>query len=84
MNITQTSLTELPSKFSDFRGQGLGRILHRVFAMRSVWVCSCGYVIPKNGAILSGDDWCSQGFHVHCPRCGRVVVQFVDPKRVGH
>jgi hypothetical protein len=40
--------------------------------------------VPKAAAVVSGDDWSSQGFHVHCPRCGRVVARFVDPKRVGH
>jgi hypothetical protein len=62
----------------------LGGALHRVFARQSVWVCSCGYTVSNQDAVLSGDDWCSQGFHVHCPRCGRVIAQFVDPKRVGH
>ena len=58
-------------------------MFYRVFIRRSVWVCSCGCTIPKAAAVVSGDDWCSQGFHVHCPNCGRVVAQFVDPKRVG-
>jgi len=57
------------------------RALSRVFIRQPVWVCSCGYTVPKRGAVLSGDDWCSQGFHVHCPRCGRVVAQFLKPKR---
>jgi hypothetical protein len=45
-------------------------------------VCSCGCTVPKRGVVFSGDDWCSQGFHVHCPRCGRVVARFVESKRV--
>jgi hypothetical protein len=59
------------------------RALSRV-AKRSVWICSCGYTVPKKGAVLSGENSYSQGFHVHCPNCGRVIAQFVDPKRVGH
>jgi len=47
---------------------------------RSVWVCSCGCVIPKKGALLAGGASYKYDFHVHCPRCSRLVAQFVDPK----
>ena len=49
-------------------------------AKGSVWVCACGYEVPKKGAMLSGDASYNQGFHVHCPKCGKLVAQFVDPK----
>ena len=45
-----------------------------------VWVCSCGCVVPKKGANLSGGPHYNQDYHVHCPRCGRIVAQFVYPK----
>lgn len=61
----------------------LASSLCRITFRRSVWICSCGYIVPKGGVVFSGDDWSSQGFHVHCPNCGRIVAQFVDPKRVG-
>lgn len=47
---------------------------------RVVWLCSCSCEVPKKGAVLSGDSSYNYGFHVHCPMCGRVVAQFVDPK----
>lgn len=49
-------------------------------AKHSVWVCACGFVLPTRGAVLSGDSSYKYGFHVHCPKCGKVVAQFVDPK----
>ena len=49
-------------------------------AKRSVWVCSCGCVVPKKGALLAGGPQYKYDFHVHCPRCSRIVAQFVDPK----
>ena len=32
----------------------------------SAWKCSCGCVIPKKGAKLSGGLQYKQGYHVHC------------------
>ena len=46
----------------------------------SVWVCSCGCIIPKKGANLSGGPHYKQDYPVHCPDCGRIVAQFVNPK----
>jgi len=46
----------------------------------AAWKCLCGYTIPKEGAHLSGDPHYSKGYHVHCPRCLRTVVQYVDSK----
>jgi hypothetical protein len=37
-------------------------------------------VVTKKGVALSGDFSYRIGFHVHCPVCGKVVAQFVDPK----
>ena len=54
--------------------------IKQVRAKRLVWVCSCGCVVPKKAAALSGDSSYRCGFHVHCPTCGRVVAQFVNPK----
>jgi len=54
--------------------------LKQVWARRLVWECSCGCKVPKKGVALSGDSSYRSGFHVHCPVCGRVVAQFVDPK----
>ena len=39
------------------------------------YVCPrCGYVLPKEDAVVSG--WDSEGSlrHVHCPRCGKIVT----------
>jgi rubrerythrin len=56
------------------------RILKQIAVRHSTWVCSCGYQVPKANAELSGYDFGSRGFHVHCPRCGKVVAEFLDPK----
>ena len=52
--------------------------LNRFIAKRSVWACSCGYSIPEEDAVLSGDAWSSQVVHFQCPRCGKVKAQFVN------
>ncbi|MCW4025273.1 MAG: hypothetical protein NWF01_09605 [Candidatus Bathyarchaeota archaeon] len=45
-----------------------------------IWNCTCGAVIPKKGAQLSGDPSYPKGYHVHCPQCSKVVAQYIDPK----
>ena len=45
----------------------------------SAWKCSCGCIIPKKGAKLSGGPQYKQGYHVHCPQCGRTLAQFINP-----
>lgn len=45
----------------------------------AAWVCSCGCIVPKRGAVLAGGPQYAQDFHVHCPLCGRVVAAFVKP-----
>lgn len=56
------------------------RTVKQIMDRQSVWVCSCGYIVPKKGTELSGYSSGSKGFHVHCPRCGKVVAQFIDSK----
>jgi len=39
------------------------------------YVCKrCGYVLPKEVAVVSG--WDAEGSlrHVHCPRCGKIIT----------
>ena len=48
----------------------------------AAWVCSCGCVILKKGALLAGGPGYKYDYHVHCPWCSRIVDQFVDPKEV--
>lgn len=84
-NPMQTNSKKSLTSPQAFSGCGLGGALSRVIAKRSVWVCSCGYTVPKKAAVLSGYASCSQGFHVHYPKCGKVIAQFVHPKQqVGH
>ena len=45
----------------------------------SAWKCSCGCVVPKKGAKLSGGPQYKQGYHVHCPKCGKTIAQFINP-----
>lgn len=47
----------------------------------SVWVCSCGCVIPKKDATLSGGPQYKQGYHVHCPQCAKILAQFINPQK---
>jgi len=53
----------------------------RLFSRRTreeVYKCKrCGCVFPKKDAQLSGWADHPHGFHVHCPRCGATVDQFV-------
>lgn len=59
------------------------RLFKQATDKRSVWTCSCGRQILKKDAELSGYASGSQGFHVHCPGCGKVVAQFLNPKYYG-
>jgi len=36
---------------------------------------NCGYVLPKNDAVVSGWDAEHSSTHVHCPRCGKIVYE---------
>jgi bifunctional DNA-binding transcriptional regulator/antitoxin component of YhaV-PrlF toxin-antitoxin module len=58
----------------------IAHTLKQNITKRKVWVCSCGYVTPKKGAELSGYAAGSRGFHVHCPKCGRVVAEYLNKK----
>ena len=46
---------------------------------RSAWICSCGCIIPKKGAKLSGGPQYKQGYHIHCPQYAKTVAQFINP-----
>jgi hypothetical protein len=59
------------------------RLFKQATDKRSVWTCSCGRQIPKKEAELSGYASGNQGFHVHCPGCGKIVAQFLTPKQLG-
>jgi hypothetical protein len=52
--------------------------LHR-HIKRSAWVRSCGYVIPKKDALLSGGPSYKDGYHVHCPQWGIIVASLLSP-----
>jgi DNA-directed RNA polymerase subunit RPC12/RpoP len=40
--------------------------------------CSkCGYVFPKKEAKVSGFENHPYGLHIHCPKCGHIVDQYV-------
>jgi Fe2+ or Zn2+ uptake regulation protein len=41
---------------------------------------TCGHVWPKATAKTSGDPSYPHSAHVHCPKCGAVVDQFLKPK----
>ncbi|MCW4008614.1 MAG: hypothetical protein NWF09_08030 [Candidatus Bathyarchaeota archaeon] len=54
------------------------RLLQLLRRRKDSYTCSqCGYVFPKKGAEVSGWAGHPYGFHVHCPRCGATVAQFV-------
>lgn len=55
-------------------------MIKQIVANRSIWVRSCGYIVSKKGAELSGYTSSAKGHHVHCPKCGKVLAQFIDPK----
>jgi len=39
------------------------------------YVCPrCGYVLPKEDAVVSGWDSERSLRHVHCPRCGKIIT----------
>jgi len=38
---------------------------------------SCKFVFPKKGATISGFESHPNGLHVHCPKCGALVVEFL-------
>jgi predicted RNA-binding Zn-ribbon protein involved in translation (DUF1610 family) len=45
---------------------------------KDVYVCKrCGYVLPKNEAVISGWDSEYSSTHVHCPRCGKIIARYV-------
>jgi predicted RNA-binding Zn-ribbon protein involved in translation (DUF1610 family) len=47
----------------------------------SLWTCnSCGTTIPKKDTYLSGYPNSNHGLHIHCPKCGKLVAAFVNPK----
>ncbi|MGD6850933.1 MAG: hypothetical protein ACQCN6_02600 [Candidatus Bathyarchaeia archaeon] len=41
---------------------------------------SCGYVFPKQTAVISGHEGGERGKHVHCDRCGAIVADFLKTK----
>jgi len=38
---------------------------------------NCGYVLPKNEAVVSGWDAEASSTHVHCSRCGKIIARYV-------
>jgi predicted RNA-binding Zn-ribbon protein involved in translation (DUF1610 family) len=43
------------------------------------YVCKkCGYVLPKEDAVVSGWDAEGSTTHVHCPRCGKIIARYVE------
>jgi len=46
------------------------------------YVCPrCGYVLPKEDAVVSGWDAEGSSTHVHCPRCGKIIARYVEQER---
>jgi len=46
------------------------------------YVCPrCGYVLPKEDAVVSGWDAEGSTTHVHCPRCGKIIARYVEQER---
>jgi len=46
------------------------------------YVCKkCGYVLPKEDAVVSGWDAEGSSTHVHCPRCGKIIARYVEQER---
>jgi len=42
---------------------------------KGAYVCkSCGYVLAKKDAVVSGYDSQSSLRHVHCPGCGKIIT----------
>ena len=37
----------------------------------------CLYVIPRQKAVISGYGGDAHGKHVHCPKCGAIVAEFL-------
>jgi len=44
----------------------------------------CGYRFPKKDALASGGKGYAYGYHVHCPRCTKVVVEFLTDRELSH
>ena len=68
----------MPTLKTDHKPSLISKI--RQYSANVVWQCTCGYQVPKKNATLSGDQTYALGFHIHCPNCGKVVAQFVNPK----
>jgi hypothetical protein len=54
-------------------------LIKNKFKKRS-WTCTCGEIIPKKDATLSGYPNSNNGQHIHCPNCGKLVAAHLNPK----
>ncbi len=50
----------------------------RLLRSRRYYCClGCGFEFLKATAKLSGGAGYEYGYHVHCPRCGEIVVAYL-------
>jgi len=63
-------------------GGNIARVTAMTPPPKGTYVCKkCGYVLPKQDAMISGWDSERSSTHVHCPRCGKIITRYAEQKR---
>jgi predicted RNA-binding Zn-ribbon protein involved in translation (DUF1610 family) len=53
---------------------GIIDLFRQFFTPSESYKCpNCGYLLPKEEAVVSGWDSQQSLSHIHCPKCGKII-----------